>query len=118
VTAYAKVLGIEAGEFVRDINDPRLLAALPRDEKETDDAYVARLASHELAVVRDDKTLHAGQAYREAKAEAIRFGVPLLILGGPPRPAPRRSGSASFDLAAYRKARAESDAALPPIARS
>jgi hypothetical protein len=112
-----KVPGIVPGEFLRDLDDPRILAALPRDKGEAEAAYAGRLAAHELAVIRQDAELRNAAAYTAAKAEAIRWGIPLIVLGGPPRPKVRESGSAPFDLAAYRKERAEKDAALPPAAR-
>ena len=113
----SKVPGIVPGEFLRDLDDPRVLAALPRDEKETEPEYAARLAAYELAVIRQDAEMRNASAYTAAKAEAIRWGIPLIVLGGPPRPKARESGSATFDLAAYRKERALKDAALPPAAR-
>ena len=113
MAAESKVPGFEPGEYTRDLTDPRYAAVLSRVAGETDAHYIQRLAAAGLAVVLERDVLTAG-GYPEAKAKALKSGVPLLVPYDEfERPMHRAFGDANvaedgteakpFDMVEYRR---------------
>lgn len=78
MTATPKVAGTQPGELLRDLADPRLLAAHPRPDGMDDATYLKRLEAQGLALVLPRERVAAGE-YARAKAQAIVNGAVVLV---------------------------------------
>jgi hypothetical protein len=89
-TADDALRGLEPGEWIQDIADPRFAARYPRTEGETDTAYALRLETEGRAVLLTEASMKSG-GYPRAWAAAVSRGVPLLtpVAKAPPAPPPR-----------------------------
>jgi hypothetical protein len=68
----------DPAEFIRDLNDARFAAALPRVLHEPDHSYARRLAAGGHAVVLSRTEMVSG-GFLRAKTEAANRGLPLLV---------------------------------------